>query len=169
MSQDLVEIAKVGSTYKLDGELNLYSLANSIETLLGYGEWYIQLLGQKSWRLLSDENVFRRADKLYIKISGVNDMNSAKQYVNALIGVPRDALPSLGSDETYFIDLVGCMVTNANGDSFGKVVDVIETGANEVLICKNGDDEYLIPYTKQCIITEDIVGKALLIDWEYDY
>ena len=169
MSHDFVEIAKVGSTYKLDGELNLYSLANSIEMLLGYGEWYIQLLGQTSWRLLSDENVFRRANKLYIKISGVDDMNIAKQYVNALIGVPRNALPSANTDETYFIDLIGCQVVNTSGDPFGKVVDVIETGANEVLICKSGDDEYLIPYTKQCIVTEDIPGKSLLIDWEYDY
>ena len=169
MSKNFVEIAKVGATYKLDGELNLYALATSIETLLSYGDWYIQPLGQKSWTLLSDENVFRRAKKLYFKISGIEDVNSAKQYVNALIGVPRDVLPTLDNDETYFIDIIGCAVVNSNGDSFGKVVDIIETGANEVLICNNGDDEYLIPYIKQCIITEDIPNKKLLIDWEYDY
>ncbi|MDE4986246.1 ribosome maturation factor RimM, partial [Francisella tularensis subsp. holarctica] len=39
MSQDFVEIAKIGATYKLNGVLNLYHLANSIETLLSYGDW----------------------------------------------------------------------------------------------------------------------------------
>ena len=37
MSEEFVEIARIGATYKLDGQLNLYPLASSIETLLGYG------------------------------------------------------------------------------------------------------------------------------------
>ena len=169
MSQDFVEIAKIGSTYKLDGELNLYPLANSIETLLSYGDWYIQLPANNIWQPLKGESVLRRADKLYIKLANINDAEIAKKYVNALIGVPKEALHKLCNGEAYFKDLIGCSVVNTNNDSFGEIVDLIETGANEVLVCKKESSEYLIPYVKQYIISEDFDSKKIVVDWEYDY
>lgn len=169
MSQDFIEIAKIGSTYKLDGELNLYPLANSIETLLGYGNWYIQLPANNVWQPLKGESVLRRADKLYIKLANIDDAEIAKKYVNALIGVPKEALPKTGEDEAYFKDLIGCSVVNTNNDSFGEIIDIIETGANEVLVCKKESSEYLIPYVKQYIISEDLDSKKIVADWEYDY
>ena len=170
MLHDFVEIAKVGSTYKLDGDLNLYPLANSIENLLRYGAWYIKLPGSSSWQLLEDESVYKRADgKVYIKLAGIDDINAAKQYVNALIGVPKSVLPQLADDEVYFVDIIGCDVVNQKDESFGRVIDVIETGANEVLICKKDKSESLIPYVKQYILNEDIKNKKIVVDWEYDY
>lgn len=173
MSKEFVEIARIGATYKLDGQLNLYPLASSIETLLGYGSWYIQMPslkeGSKDWQILKDENVYRRAHKTYIKIANVDDANIAKKYVNALIGVPKSALPKLDDNETYFADIIGCEVLNQENKSFGKVIDIIETGSNEVLVCSNGDDEYLIPYVQDYIVDENIESKKIIVDWEFDY
>ncbi|ORM38443.1 16S rRNA-processing protein RimM [Francisella endosymbiont of Ornithodoros moubata] len=169
MSQNFVEIAKIGATYKLDGELNLYPLANSIETLLNYGDWYIQLPATSVWQHLKGESVLKRADKIYIKLANINDAETAKRCVNSLIGVPQQALPKLAEDEAYFKDLIGCSVKNTNNDSFGVVVDIIETGANEVLVCKEDGSEYLIPYVKQYIVSENLNLKKIVVDWEYDY
>ncbi|AXA34281.1 ribosome maturation factor RimM [Francisella adeliensis] len=169
MTEDFVEIARIGATYKLDGELNLYPIANSIETLLSYGDWYIQLANSQDWQKLSDENVFRRADKIYIKFANIDNANIAKKFVNAMVGVPKSALPELGNDETYYADLIDCCVTNTSNDSFGKVVDVIDTGSNQVLICQLDKDEYLIPYIKRYILSENIADKKITVDWEKDY
>ena len=108
MSEEFVEIARIGATYKLGGQLNLYPLASSIETLLGYGSWYIQIPclrgGSNDWQILKNENVYRRGHKTYIKLANVDDANVAQKYVNALIGVPKSTLPKLDSGEKYFID-----------------------------------------------------------------
>ncbi|GAB4224506.1 MAG: ribosome maturation factor RimM [Francisella sp.] len=169
MSQNFVEIAKVGATYKLDGELNLYPLANSIDTLVSYGEWYIKLPYSNEWRPLKGESVFKRSDKIYIKFADVNNVEKAKKFVNALIGVPRNSLPKPKEDEAYFKDLIGCSVKNTKNDSFGVVVDIIETGANEVLVCKRNTTKYLIPYVKKYILNENFSSKKIIVDWEYDY
>ncbi|AJC48625.1 16S rRNA processing protein RimM [Allofrancisella guangzhouensis] len=169
MSSGFVEVAKIGSTYKLNGELNLYSLANPVEVLLEYGDWYIQLAGTDSWQMLKGESVYRRADKIYIKLANVNDAGMAKKYVNALIGVPVEALPQPSEDEAYFKDLIGCEVSNHCGEPFGKVINIIETGANEVLVCHDGEHEYLIPYVKKYILKEEIDLKKIVVDWEYDF
>lgn len=169
MSKEFVEIAKIGSTYKLEGELNLYPLANSIETLLSYGDWYIRLPKNSTWQLLKGESILRRSNKLYIKLADINEAEAAKKYVNSLIGVPKNALPKTKDGEAYFKDLIGCKVFNQNKDSFGEVIDIIETGSNEVLVCKNENTEYLIPYIKQYILKEDLNTKNILVDWQYDY
>ncbi len=169
MSQNFVEIAKIGATYGLEGELRLYPLANSIETILSYGEWYTKSESAKQWQILKDENVFRRSGKVYIKLAGVDNVNSAKKYVNTLIGVPRDSLPDLDNGEVYWTDLIGMSVENKTGDSFGKIADVMETGYNEVLICRSDKGEFLIPYTNDYILKEDQEAKQMLVDWEYDF
>ncbi|MDE4940862.1 ribosome maturation factor RimM, partial [Francisella tularensis subsp. holarctica] len=69
MTQDFVEIAKMGATYNLNGQLNIYPLANSIETLLSYGDWYIQIPATNVWQQLNGEIVLKRADKVYIKLA----------------------------------------------------------------------------------------------------
>ncbi|MCL4122146.1 UNVERIFIED_CONTAM: hypothetical protein GTU68_014217 [Idotea baltica] len=169
MIKEFVEIARIGATYKLDGELNLYPIANTIETLLSYGDWYIQLANSHDWQKLSDENVFRRADKIYIKFANIDNANIAKKFVNAMIGVPKNALPKLNNDETYYADLIGCSVVNTSNDSFGKVTDVIDTGSNQVLICQSDKEEYLIPYIKQYVLSENLTDKKIVVDWEKDY
>lgn len=169
MSTEFVEIAQIGATYKLDGELNLYPLANSIETLLSYGSWYIQHPDSKDWQLLKDENIYRRANKIYIKLAGVDNANIAKKYVNTLLGVPKKVLPQLKDNEIYFADLIGCEVFNQDNKSFGKVIDIVETGSNEVLVCSENDNEYLIPYVRQYIVNEDTSSKKIIVDWEFDY
>lgn len=169
MTEEFVEIARIGATYKLDGELNLYPIANSIETLLGYGDWYIQLANSQDWQKLSDENIFRRADKIYIKLANINNANIAKKFVNAMVGVPKSALPELSNDEAYYKDIIGCSIANQAGESFGRVTDVIDTGSNQVLICQFDKNEYLIPYIKQYILSEDLAGKMIIVDWEKDY
>ncbi len=169
MSKKFVEAARIGATYKLDGELNLYPLTSSIETLLSYGSWYVQLPNSKDWHILQDESVYRRANKTYIKIASVDDANVAKKYVNALIGVPKSALPELDAGQRYFTDIIGCEVFNQDNTPFGKVIDIIETGSNEVLVCSNGYDEHLVPYVEQYIVDENIESKKIIVDWKFDY
>jgi len=169
MSKEFVEIARIGTTYNIYGELNLYPLSNSIETLLSYSNWYIKVPNSKDWLILKDENVYRRANKIYIKIVGIDDSSIAKKYINSSIGIPKSALPKLDSGETYFSDIIGCEVLSQYEKSFGEVIDIIETGSNEVLVCSSGGDEYLIPYVKQYIIDENIDSKKIVVDWGFDY
>ncbi|MFC4893059.1 ribosome maturation factor RimM [Pseudofrancisella aestuarii] len=169
MSKNFVEIARIGSTYGLGGELRLYPFANDIEAILSYGKWYLNFQNDMSWDELQGEHVFRRGNKIYIKLAGIDDINDAKKFTNALIGVPREALPKLKEDETYWTDLIGMKVYNKSKDSFGSVIDIMETGYNDVLICKKSEDEYLIPYINNYILDVDLENKKIIVDWEYDY
>ena len=169
MLNKFIEIAKIGSTFGLNGELRLFPISSSIETILSYGSWYVKPISSEEWTLLKNEDVFRRSNKVYIKLDGVDNVNSAQKFINALIAVPADSLPLLSDGEIYWKDLIGMSVHNSAGDSFGLVVDVMETGYNDVLVCRKDKEDFLIPYIKNYVLEENLESKKILVDWQYDY
>jgi 16S rRNA processing protein RimM len=50
----------------------------------------------------------------------------------------------------------------------GKVVGLIETGANDVLVV-SGDKERLIPYIPQVIKKVDIHNQLIEVDWDKEF
>lgn len=76
----------------------------------------------------------------------------------------RDALP-LEEDEYFLHDLPGLRVRTADGIDIGDVKEVIETGANEVLVVSRTEGgEVLIPMIKDVIHHLNIDGGEIVID-----
>ena len=60
--------------------------------------------------------------------------------------------------------MIGLQVYTEDGEAFGVLKDVLETGANDVYIIdspKHG--EVLVPAIKQCILDVDIEGQKMTI------
>ena len=83
--------------------------------------------------------------------------------------MPREALTPTNDDEYYWADLIGLQVINKEKQSFGQVVDMIDTGANDVLICQLKDKQYLIPFINRYVVDVDQANKVIRVDWQYDY
>ena len=78
-------------------------------------------------------------------------------------------MPELDDDsEVYWADLIGITVKNQQDVDFGKIADVFETGANDVIVVK-GETERLIPFTEQTVIDVNVAQKTMLVDWDEDY
>ena len=167
--QKMVSIAKVGAPFGLSGELHLYILSDSIEDALSYKPWYIKKPDTKQWSVLNNESVSRLGTKLLIHFDGINTKEKAALFTNAMIAVPRDALKATEADEFYWVDLIGLKVLNQAGDEFGYVDYILDTGANAVLCCKKNQQEFLIPFIKNYVITVDSRKKQVIVDWQYDY
>jgi len=165
----IVEIAKVGATYKIDGELKLYILSESLKQALSYESWYIKMPNSTAYHLLEGESILRRGRDIFIKFKDVTSNAQAQKFVNSIIGVKREVLPELDNNDVYWVDLIGLDVYNKMGDSFGKVKEVFETGSNDVLSCAKQGDNYLIPYVDDYLISIDTEKNILYVDWEYDY
>jgi 16S rRNA processing protein RimM len=92
--------------------------------------------------------------------------------------VRRSDFPALGTDEFYWVDLLGLDVVNEAGVELGKVADLIDNGAQSVLrieypaTSKDGKPvtgERLIPFVGVFIKTVDQAAKKIVVDWEADY
>jgi 16S rRNA processing protein RimM len=88
------------------------------------------------------------------------------------IGVPRQRLPDAKANEFYWADLIGLRVVNTQNHEFGRVVRMVETGANDVLVVADqtgNGRETLIPFIADAVKKIDIAAGIVEVDWGEDY
>ena len=65
--------------------------------------------------------------------------------------------------------ILNARAENGASSSLGRVASVIETGANDVLVVRDGDTERLIPFITDRVVREvDLAGGVIRVDWEWD-
>ncbi|MGL9736409.1 MAG: ribosome maturation factor RimM [Symbiopectobacterium sp.] len=161
----------MGSTYGIRGWLRVFSSTEETESIFDYQPWYIQ--SQGSWQIVEIESWKHHNQDLIIKVKGVDDRDAANLLMNAEIVVDSTQFPDLEEGDYYWKDLFGCEVITSVGYQLGKVIDMMETGSNDVLVVKaNLKDafcakERLIPFlTGQVIKYVDLSTKTIEVDWD---
>ena len=74
--------------------------------------------------------------------------------------IERAALPELEEDEFYNFQLVGLSVEQEDGRLLGKVREVLEYPANDVLELDSG---LSLPLVEACVRSVDIEGKRIVV------
>ena len=108
----------------------------------------------------------RSHDKaLLITFKGIDDPDAAGNLRNQLVYIHRENLPSLPEGKYYHFDLIGLNVFDTSGNSIGKLVEVLETGANDVYVVKNDQgEETLLPAITQVIIEVNLADGCMVVD-----
>jgi 16S rRNA processing protein RimM len=103
------------------------------------------------------------------RVEGVNDRDKASALKGGRISVPRSCFPRAPAGSYYWVDLLGLDVLTESGFSLGKVVGLMETGANDVLQVK-GERERLIPFViGQFVKNVDIDKGFIVVDWDPEF
>lgn len=172
--KDLVVLGKFGAVYGINGWLKVNSYTDIPEGIFDYTPWQIQLQG--NWRQMQISGKKRHGNGLIVKLADVADRDQAQLYVNADIAVERSALPQLAEGDFYWRDLMGMAVVNEAGYHLGEVVDMMETGSNDVLVVKAnksdafGKTERLLPFLTDSVIKEvNNAERRILVDWDPDF
>ena len=114
------------------------------------------------------EKVRPHKNMLILKLEGVEDRNAAEELLGGIIKVSRhEALP-LDEDEYYQKDLFEMTVVTEAGEELGRLVQIIETGANDVYVVRplkndTGGKDLLIPAIKECILSVDLPNKIMTV------
>lgn len=179
---EMVVMGRIVAPYGVLGWLKVIPDTESIDGLLDYPYWWVGKDNQWAKYQLKQAKVHN--DILLVKLDGIDDRDAAFARKGQLISVPREQLPEAGEDEFYWSDLIGLQVKNQNGIVFGDIVEVFETGANDVIVVRpksqNTDnvvknakqsiqDERLIPFVDGVILDVDLKQKTMLVDWDENF
>ncbi|MGD8567164.1 MAG: ribosome maturation factor RimM [Gammaproteobacteria bacterium] len=165
-----VVVGKITSAYGVKGWVKVFSYTDPVSNILQYTPWYLpDSPKHNGWRRCELVNGRLHGKQLVAQLEGVNDRNQAELLRGTDIAVPRSQLPEPEEGEYYWLDLKGLRVVNTHGVELGVVDDMMETGANDVLVVK-GDRQRLIPYVMDEIVKDvNLAGGVLTVDWEPDY
>jgi len=157
-------VGKFGSTYGVNGWIKIHAYTEFNENILEYRPWYIQR--ENKWTPITIESGRMQGDRVLVKLAGINSPEEARLMTGVPIAVTRSQLPKLKENEYYWSDLIGLTVINKDGAVLGKVVYLMETGSNDVLVIK-GDKEHAIPYLFGTVIKDiDLNKHEIHVDWE---
>lgn len=163
---ELIEVGRVLGVHGVKGQIRVFSHTDPRENIVRYSPWVVERRGQRRQMKVSGSRVGKH---VVARLEGIDDRDQAEDWIGATIYIRRDQLPRLPGGEYYWSQLVGLQVENLQGEAFGEVDHLIETGANDVLVVK-GERERLIPWLPDDVIREvDLQQGRIRVDWDADF
>ena len=160
--EQLFRIGIISSTHGIRGEVKVFPTTDDnarfkelTSVLLDTGKEHIRL---------EIQNVKFFKQFAILKFKGIDDINDVEPYRGCALLVERKDAVSLEEDEYFIADMIGMKVVTDQGEEFGTLKDVMETGANDVYVIDHPvKGEVLIPAIRECILDVDIEGGQMRI------
>jgi 16S rRNA processing protein RimM len=148
LDSDLVPVGRVGRPHGIDGAFFVEGSSDRSELYAKGSELYV---GGTPARVI----VARRGggNRPVIKLDRPAERG-------AVLAVPRTSLPELGEDEYYAFQLVGLAVEDEGGRFLGRVEQVVDYPANDVLELDSG---LSLPLVEACVRTVDLEGGRIVV------
>jgi len=80
-----------------------------------------------------------------------------------LVQIPIEEAVPLEEGEYYDFQLSNVRVEMENGEWLGQVVEVLETGANDVYVVRGPRGEVLLPAVREVILEIDLESRRMLV------
>jgi 16S rRNA processing protein RimM len=196
MPADAIEVGRIADAWGIKGWFKVLPHSASPEALFSSKRWYLlpsdrNVGGNNSpsqKALASHAAIVTQPVLLKIKEAkdhantvvacslDVVDRNQAEALKGARIFVPRSSFPTAGTDEYYWVDLLGLDVFNREGEALGQVKDLMSTGPQTVLVLMQAAQEEgkppverMIPFVAAFVDNVDLPGRKITVDWQLDY
>ncbi|MCF7521927.1 ribosome maturation factor RimM [Neisseria sp. ZJ106] len=166
-TQQWVAMGYIKGVFGIKGWLKIAANTEYSDSLLDYPEWQLRKDGKTLTVVLEAGKVM--GDELQVKFEGIDDRDQAFSLRGYTIEIPRESFAPTEEDEYYWADLVGMTVSNKSGIVLGTVKNLMETGANDVLVVEGEYGQKLIPFVSQYIENVDTGNHTITADWDLDY
>ena len=115
-------------------------------------------------KLITLSSARPHAKGMLVKFKGVETPEDAGRFRNQWVYVKASDVPSLPEGKLYQHELFGFEVVAEDGNSLGELVEIIETGANDVYVVRNeSGKEILLPAISSVILETDPARRLIRV------
>jgi 16S rRNA processing protein RimM len=162
MTRQHLVLGRAVKAWGLKGELKVQPYADSIAIAAGSATMYLRGAGGDLVEYVVER--IRQAGAAWImQLQGVQTVEQAERLVGCELLIPRSAAPTLPEGTYYHADLIGLRVVTEEGRELGRIVDILETGANDVYVVHGEGSEWLLPATKEVVRRVDLAREIMLV------
>jgi 16S rRNA processing protein RimM len=167
-AEEKIIVGKITGVYGVKGWVKVFSWTEPKDNITGYSPWYIKHPDASDWQQVKLESAKPHGKTVVAKIEGIDDRNEALLLNGLEIAIDESQIKPLGEDEFYWRELLGLRVENRQGIVLGTVQELLETGANDVLVVQSEQGkQHLIPFVAGAVVlTVDLPGQSIQVDWE---
>ena len=171
-----IVVGQLAGVFGVKGWLKVRSFTQPEDNILVYKPWQVKT--PHGWQELEIDAFKMRPQGLVVHFKGLDDRDLAATYGRAEIRVMKSLLPALPVNEFYWHQLLDLKVYSVYGGvsvCLGVVSQLLETGANDVLVVKPcadslDDVERLIPYVpEQYVLDVNLDAGEMRVDWDPEF
>ena len=158
---DRILIGRIKGAHGIRGEVLVTSFAADPEDLGGYGP-----LESEDRSRTIELAVIRLTPKgVVARVAGIADRTAAEALAGLDLYIDRDRLPEPEPDAFYHADLIGLDAVTADGRILGRIVDVPNYGAGDLLEIRldGGRKTELIPFTDAYVPSIDLAAGRVTV------
>jgi 16S rRNA processing protein RimM len=160
-ARDLVCVAVVAAAHGLAGALRLRCFTEDPASVAAYGP----VLDHTGRELFSLSIVGRARDGVIAAATGIATREAAEGLRGTELFVPRARLPEPPAEEFYHVDLIGLEAVGRDGRRRGKVVEVANYGAGDMIeIVADDGASLLVPFTRAAVPEIDLGAGRITVD-----
>lgn len=160
--ENTLRVGVISSTHGVRGEVKVFPTtddANRFKKL----KTVILDTGREQMTLTIESVKFFK-NMVILKFKEFNDINEIEKYKGKDLLIERSQAVKLAPNENFIVDLIGLKVVTDEGEEFGTLTDVLQTGANDVYVIENAEGkEYLFPAIPQCILKVDLEEQVVTV------
>ena len=149
--EDYLQVGVITTTHGIRGEVKVFPTTDDparFEELEN-----VMLDTGRALLPLEIQNVKYFKQYVILKFKGIDNINDIEKHTKCPLLVSREDAVELEEDEYFMADIIGMTVYTEEGQKFGELTDILETGANDVYIISTElHGEVLIPAIKDCIL-----------------
>lgn len=136
----MVTLAAIAGAHGVQGEVRLKLFTGEL------GSYRSFAVGDRTLRITS-----LRGGTI-ARFEGVADRNAAELLRGTALQIPRSMLPPLEPGEYYHADLIGLPAIDTAGEAIGKVVEIENFGAGDVIEIERPDGKrFMVPMRPEAV------------------
>lgn len=161
-TEEWATIGKIVAPFGIHGEVKVFTLSDIPNR---FADLDVLYLGPDYKQYTIKGVRPYKGDMVLLKLAGIDDANLAETLRNRDIFIPLSKLAKLPRDSYYQHDILGLQVITVQGRELGTIIDIIETGSNDVYVVRDENgQQYYIPAIKDVIKQVDLIRHMMYID-----
>ena len=150
-----LQVGVITQTHGIKGEVKVFPTTDDVSRYRKLKEVIMDTGRERITMEIEGVKFFKQY--AIVKFKGYDSINDIEKYKRAKLYVTRDHAVKLQKDEYFIADLVGLNGVTDEGEPFGKMKDVLTTGANDVYVVEREDgSEVLLPAIRECVKAVDM-------------
>jgi 16S rRNA processing protein RimM len=113
---------------------------------------------------LEIESCHPHKQHLVVKLATIDSIEDAEKLRGQDLNIPSSELHPLPEGQYYTFQLIGLKVVTTEGQTLGRVTDIMSTGSNDVYIVEGKRGEILIPAIEDVVKSIDLKKGRMVIE-----
>tara|TARA_B100000029_G_scaffold506778_1_gene590145 strand:+ start:97 stop:621 length:525 start_codon:yes stop_codon:yes gene_type:complete len=161
LPENLIPMGEIIKPHGIKGELKVFLYNRESETLKkGVSIWFYSNNSYCSYKLISVRGSLGNS---IMKIEQIENIDQVKRLAKKQFFISRNDFATIRDDSFYLNDLIGFNVFDNKNINYGKIIDIINLPANDVMIFMYKNKEIMIPIVDDFIELFDFENKLIQV------